>query len=132
MEFTKEQKREVKFRVREVFKAVESLGWSYFTLGDLACGNFSTNHEEFVGESWSQYTGLKDKNGKEIYEGDIVRFRTTTEFKNFKIEYINDYAQYWGVSFGGFSMTLYDLKREGEIIGNIYENPELMEVKNDN
>lgn len=72
-----------------------------------------------------QFTGLLDKNGKEIYEGDIV-FDEDGEFsKTCKIEWHNENAQFVGVDIdglGGFQMEEID----GEIIGNIYENPELL------
>ena len=116
----------IKFRVKEILDGVENSDWSYFTLGDLACSNFSTNHREFIGETWGEYTGIKDSNGKDVYSGDFIKFRTTTESKIFFVEYLEDYAQWWGVSYGGFSMTLYDLKRDGEVVGNIIDNPELI------
>ena len=73
-----------------------------------------------------QYTGLKDKNGKKIFEGDIL------------IEYSND-IEYWVVSYeyGKFvgtcdnvSEDLYELS-DLEVIGNIYENKELLGDSNE-
>lgn len=82
-----------------------------------------------------QSTGLKDKNGKEIFEGDIVQFEDY--YIESDLSYINEGIVEW--SQGGFNITnrssvvMEDLL-DGEFldvtnIGNIYENPELLEEK---
>ena len=80
-----------------------------------------------------QSTGLKDKNGKEIFEGDVVKFEdcyTETDFL-----YVNTGIVEW--SQGSFTITNRDSVEMGDlldgefldviIIGNVYENPELLE-----
>lgn len=75
-----------------------------------------------------QFTGLKDKNGKEICEGDIVRFKTYGDEKHFgeialEVKISTDYgARPYMPVWGYFNWV----SRESEIIGNIYENPELI------
>lgn len=72
-----------------------------------------------------QYTGLKDKNGKEIYEGDIVVNTYYDDGEMYKILWVDD-----SVAFGMESlddMELYKLPLESlEVIGNIHENAELL------
>ena len=72
-----------------------------------------------------QYTGLKDKNGKEIYEGDIVYI--IPEDETGVIEWDNESARY--IVIYDNIITDFDnwYGKDLEVIGNIYDNPELLE-----
>lgn len=77
-----------------------------------------------------QYTGLKDKNGKEIYEGDVVTVKGKSYGGIFTSKVIFHYGMF-SLSFGGKAEGMllggngYE-PRKVEIIGNIYENLELL------
>ena len=83
-----------------------------------------------MGWEFMQFTGLKNKNGKEIYEGDIVSW----EFKETKAKTLKSVVL-WSEYLNGFILGDSKDAKEGYnlvstrqclIIGNIYENPELM------
>jgi len=72
-----------------------------------------------------QFTGLHDKNGKEIWEGDIFDYRGQRVI----IEYVGDMfhcksTKYPNISDGNYRLDT--LRKECEVIGNIYENKELL------
>jgi len=132
--------REIKFRLIKEGKIV---GYEKHI---LSCGKIqifhSTNGDDeprwewwniqIVKRRWiehddkEQFTGLRDKNSREIYEGDICQFsslsKRTIVFKDgaFGYEEIKDF-----IAFGGH-YHFYSIMAEIEVLGNIHENPELL------
>ena len=100
--------------------------------------------EQIILETVGQYTGLKEKNGKEIFEGDIIKsyyanaqkkeFIETVVF--FRGQFVAESRTNNGVCHAKIADGVKHLPRdksvymtECEVVGNIYENPELLEVK---
>ena len=80
-----------------------------------------------------QFTGLIDKNGKEVYEGDIVIHDSEKIVVSYGIQSVDAFEgagfnlwSFYGEKLGGFR-----LQSEIEIIGNIFENPELLKTTKD-
>ena len=99
---------------------------------------FGTTKKIVKPETVGQFTGLNDKNGKEIYEGDIAYSQSrcfTVIIKYGEAKYIGVGVTLAGIIvqyIGGHKkeepFMIYSGKNDWEIIGNIHENPELLEV----
>jgi uncharacterized phage protein (TIGR01671 family) len=108
-----------------VFNISESNGWqpSYSNPDE---GERNVYHEVKY-ETIGQFTGKKDTNGKEIYEGDIVK--TDNESNVMVIEWCDKFASFVICKKGWLFRHFFGEGLEAnkcEIIGNIYENPELV------
>ena len=125
--------REIKFRVWDTRTQVME-DWhtmldrfSYEGIAKLFDG---TTQTRFI---LMQYTGLKDKYGKDIYEGDIIRYyeEWTDRTETMEVKWANNPPIWHGWYAGNRLVNILNPKlySDVEIIGNIHENPELLEAK---
>lgn len=119
--------RELKFRVWEE-REKEYDTFSYYLTADGVLyrnvyGQFIPTDSGYIIE---QYTGLKDINGNEIYEGDILEDGEGEPFEYYAVKFEN--GKFIG-STQGVDEDIFELT-DLEVIGNIHENPELLEGKN--
>ena len=131
-------KREIKFRGKDK----RSGEWFYGNLYDK--DNIGRTHIcttqrgslDVIPNTVGQFTGLYDKNGKEIYEGDILVYKKyelgskslVVEFKHGAFGYTHEVG--WFIPFAGgdvsFNFNPYDKDDKFVVIGNIHDNPELL------
>ena len=86
------------------------------------------NYVEVIPETVGQYTGLIDKNGTEIFEGDIVTTKFNERNKPYATIYDEELVAFIGRDKNNFNFTTLGCidNSLNEIIGNIYDNPELL------
>lgn len=115
--------REIKFRVwHKIVKQMYNDGWHGKCVGEAGT-NTTNDHLKFLQNhdmELMQYTGLKDKNGTEIYEGDIVDQLDLHQIGNRENPRKQTVIEFNPTS--GYDIWPHDI----EVIGNIYENPELL------
>jgi uncharacterized phage protein (TIGR01671 family) len=118
--------REIKFRAWDGENMMCNL--DSINLEELRLGVFSEDGETHKPATYMQYTGLKDKNGKEIYEGDIVKVNNRSSLYEVVWETSGAYFRVKSqLSDSGFAFHVLDQYNDRlEVIGNIYENPELL------
>lgn len=141
--------REIKFRAwdkenEQMHKEIEDLennpNYIIFTTNDEMADEqpesfgdylYSTRYEVM------QYTGLKDIKGKDIYEGDILDGSYINPLtkkvvkKYYQVAYENGCYNAYAKNHPFGSTVLYFINTKSEVIGNIYENPELLEHGDD-
>ena len=108
--------REIKFRVM----CADDV-WHFYTLGDFVVRN--PIPERLHANTWGQFTGLTDINGVEIYEGDIVRL----SFDDGVTDTMTVVYKAPSFQLAGFGVwSLASSSAQIEVIGNIYQNQELL------
>ncbi|MNS97318.1 YopX protein [compost metagenome] len=124
--------REIKFRGKRIDNGEWVYGYYHFDdSGDgFDCHYITVKTDLDVHEvdpkTVGQYIGLRDLNGKEIFEGSIVEFRTGGNVYQSPVSYDESCACY--VVEAQFFMLFDHIKYTAKVIGNIYDNHELLEV----
>lgn len=119
--------REIKFKAWDE-KRKKMYDWEFIKRYNWCMDDFDNS------QKYMQYTGLKDKNGREIYEGDIVASQFSSAIWHNSVVGFRDGA--FGIEFDfpteGFVLLSRSNLKTLEVIGNIYENPELLKGGGEN
>lgn len=97
----------------------------YTGYAEVDCGDYYPDAFEVDPSTVGQYTGLSDICGKKIFEGDIVKRNRLGGVYRYQVCYDEGLTSFIGLRGIGYTRFTYDLD-EFEIIGNVYDNPELL------
>lgn len=129
---------------RMIYLANNMGSQTHLQLNNHSWGVFEPDSEDYygiasansnLGDILMQFTGLKDKNGTEIYEEDIVLFTDNIKINNCtshvsKVEWLEEMSgfHFHAECIGYYSVNKSQIEKYNvEVVGNIYENPELLE-----
>ena len=129
----------IKFRGRCAFSGVWRYGFYYVSKGNHIIRDENDRESIVLEKTICQFTGKYDKNGKEIYRDDVIKYYTTNKYSEYYTTIVK-----WGDKSSGFTLKCDTRKYERfgtikyysipsskyiEVIGNIHENIELLENK---
>ena len=126
--------------MREIkFRGHDGTAWYYGDLIHDSCNghelifiddNVERTRHSVDKDTVGQFTGLHDDDGREIYEGDIIKVRTQNPYWRFRRNYVVE----WGTDgwlLDGDSLYSWFSLHTLEVIGNVHDNPDLLEVAHD-
>lgn len=127
MDSASNQERDLKFRAwdKDNKRFLEQFDFIRYSDGTLGVSDSTPPFNKYGPTVLMQYTGLKDKNGKEIYEGDVIDVDGVTWY----VEFGNgQYVLRCTCHYPDGDFYVFEDSPQYEVIGNIYEHPELVEA----